>query len=146
MGKAVKSEIADALPRGTLLALARAIAQTYGFPAIMRSSVEQLYNVQWPQPLIFRNGDTALWVDKYYVAYLPETGDVRYLYVTRHHIHEETYSYKKASELRDTHVQLPGVIAAQFRNVLNRMRLQGTHIWIDEECCQMGFSVPRLAE
>ena len=133
MGQTVNADIPDSLPRGTLLLLARGIANKYGFPAVLRSAVEKLYNEHWPQPIILRTEDMTLWVDRYYIAY--QSGDdVKYLYLTRQHIREELQSYRSASKLRNTHISLPGEINSQFRNVLRTMRLSGRKIWISDEC------------
>lgn len=82
-------------------------------------------------PIVRKNGNGTIWVDRYYVAYrLYESSEVRYVYMTRYHILEEVYSYKAASKLRNIQVKLPADIQKQFAYALKHM---DGNIWTDPE-------------
>ena len=86
---------------------------------------------RYPPPIVRKNGNGTIWVDRYYVAYrLYGEIDVRYVYMTRYHILEEVYSYRAASKLRNKQVKLPAEIQKQFAYALKHM---DGNIWTDPE-------------
>ncbi len=86
----------------------------------------------FPQPIVLENCNGTLWVDRFYIAFQREKSpDVKYVYLTKHHLLEEVSGYKKASKARGITVVLPRSIARQFKVALFKMRAAGTEIWID---------------
>ena len=73
-----------------------------------------------------------MWVDKYYIAFQLDNGDVQYTYLTRTHIAEECGSYKKASTERGAKISLPPDILACFRKVKRILNENDMCYWISE--------------
>ena len=112
--------------------LAKAVAEKYGLRkpdyAVLREEMFGMY----PQPVILDSHSGRLWVDRFYVAYqLDGCAEVKYVYVTRHHILEERSAYRVSAKRGDAKHTLPEEIARQFRIISKKMRGSGTEIWID---------------
>ena len=89
---------------------------------------------KFPQPLVLKNENGTLWLDLHYVAYqLSGHADVKYVYITYHHITEECLSYTAATKARGKKIRLPSDIARQFQSAKKQMRDSGTGFWIDSE-------------
>ena len=91
-------------------------------------------------PIMLRNSDSTLWVDRYYMAVQHEDEDVRYVYLTEYHIHEEMYNYRVLKNCRENPPTLPKDIAAQFRLALRRMRASGVLIYVSPEVEGLGLA------
>ena len=121
----------SALSIREILVTANDVADRHGLcrPSLLRMLKE--FNGKYPLPMVLKNGNGTLWVDRYYAAYrLSGQTDVRYVYITKYHILEEVYSYKAASKLRHIQVKLPGDIQKQFAYALKHMN---GNIWVDPE-------------
>jgi len=78
------------MPAGYVIRLAIEAAARWG--TLISSEAEQRILISKPEPLpaIYRWAGAALWVDRYYVAFVhDDVPGVEYLYLTRQHIIEE---------------------------------------------------------
>ncbi len=112
--------------------LAKEVAEKYGLRrpdyAVLRKEMFGKY----PQPVILDSHNGRLWVDRFYVAYqLGGCAEVKYVYVTRHHILEERSAYRVSSKRGDAKHTMPEEIARQFRIISKKMLASGTEIWVD---------------
>ena len=57
--------------------------------------------------------------------------EVKYVYVTKHHILEEKSAYRVSAKRGDAKHTMPDEIARQFRIISKKMLASGTDIWID---------------
>ena len=121
------------LPSLGVYRLARIVAQRYGFSWMEYGRVQKQYRERYGLPLVIENDCGMLWIDRYYIAYQLEDGEVHYVYLTKHHIHEEMLSYKEASKERGVKVDLPGDIKQQFSLVLRQMAKNTSDIWLSPE-------------
>ncbi|MBR5984823.1 MAG: hypothetical protein IK019_00275 [Clostridia bacterium] len=111
--------------------IARDIAGKHHLSCPSHMEMLQAMRGKYSPPIVRKNGNGTIWVDRYYVAYrLYESSEVKYVYMTRYHILEEVYSYKAASKLRDKQVKLPADIQKQFAYALKHM---DGNIWTDPE-------------
>lgn len=114
-----------------ILVIARVIAVKHHLSCPGHLEMLQTMRGKYSPPIVRKNGNGTIWVDRYYVAYrLYESSEVKYVYMTRYHILEEVYSYKGASKLRNATVKLPADIQKQFAYALKHM---DGNIWIDPE-------------
>ena len=75
-----------------------------------------------PVPLIVKNNNCRLWLDRFYIAYShDDENDVHYVYLTEFHIREECHSYALARNQRKSDVRLPGQIEEQFSTALKEI-------------------------
>lgn len=86
------------------------------------------YHSPVPLPLVRANRNGTLYLDRYYIA-ADTTGVPAYIYLTKHHISEEIYSYACASQTRGIKAELPPSISMQFTIALMEMN---NDIWIRE--------------
>ena len=115
-----------------ILVIARDIAVMHHLSCPSHLEMLQTMRGKYSPPIVRKNSNGTIWVDRYYVAYrLYESSEVKYVYMTRYHILEEVYSYKAASKLRNIQVKLPADIQKQFAYALKHM---DGNIWIDPEC------------
>ena len=89
------------------------------------------------QPIVKRCESGTLWVDKYYVAYQIDDGDVHYTYIAKAHLIEEVKSYREAARTRNSEIALPEDIRRCFRIARQNMRATGRPYWIDEPWAKM---------
>ena len=76
-------------------------------------------------PLILTNAQYRVWIDKYYLAVQElHAKDVKYLYISRAHIEEETENYKAVG------MRLPSDIDAAFQAAVKYMGMSRSDIWI----------------
>lgn len=136
-----KSKSTPCLPQHMLLQLANTIANRYGFRRVLPGELSWLYsNTKIPLPIVLRNRDGTLWVDRYYMALQLGDGDVRYIYLTEQHIREEMFSYRTLKNCHDDPAELPRDIAAQFRLALRRMRATMVPIYVSSEVLGLGLA------
>lgn len=112
--------------------LAKEVAEKYGLRrpdyAVLRKEMFGKY----PQPVILDSHNGRLWVDRFYVAYqLDGCAEVKYVYVTRHHILEERSAFRVSAKRQNAEYTMPKEIARQFCVIDKKMRASGTEIWID---------------
>lgn len=112
--------------------LAKAVAEKYGLRkpdyAVLRKEMFGKY----PQPVILDNNNGRLWIDRFYTAcQLDGCAEVKYVYVTKHHILEEKSAYRVSAKRGDAKHTMPDEIARQFRIISKKMLASGTDIWID---------------
>lgn len=86
------------------------------------------YHSPVPLPLSRANCNGTLYLDRYYIA-VDTTGEPAYIYLTKHHISEESYSYACASQTRGIKAELPPSVSMQFTVALMEMN---NDIWIRE--------------
>lgn len=112
--------------------LASETALTNGLAPARREDISRMYYASEKNqfPIIVRCDVGTLWVDKYYVAYQIEDGDVHYTYISKHHISEEICSYRAASRERDSRINLPPDIMKAFREAHYQMQAKGLPYWI----------------
>ena len=70
-------------------------------------TVYNMFRSAFPLPIIVENDRVRIWIDRYYIAHCMEDGEVRYVYLARRHISEETASYRNAARNRDGNYRLP---------------------------------------
>lgn len=121
------------LPSLGVYRLARMVADKHGFPWMDYGRVQKQYRAKYGLPVMVENNAGTLWVDRYYIAYQLNDGDVHYVYLTKHHIREEIGSYREASTERGIKVELPTDIKQQFSTALKRMTKDANDIWISPE-------------
>lgn len=122
----------------SLRALQKAAARTaelYGLKRPDREAVTKMYNstTRYPLPVITTCGNGRLWVDKLYVAYQLDDGDVCYTYLTRLHIAEEVAAYNAASRERGERVPMPADIRKCFVKVKKILDESDMNYWVNEE-------------
>ena len=131
---------APCMPQHMLLQLANAMADRHGFRRIMLNELTTMYSrSKVPLPIMLRNRDGTLWVDRYYMAVQHEDEDVRYVYLTEAHIHEELYNYRVLKKCRENPATLPKDIVMQFRVALRRMHASGVPIYVSPEVEGLGL-------
>lgn len=124
-----------------LLQLANTIANRYGFRRVLPRELSLLYsNTKIPMPIMVRNRDGTLWIDRYYMAQQLGDGDVHYVYLTEQHIREEMFSYRMLKSCREDPAVLPRDIAAQFRLALRRMHASMVPIYVSSEIQELGLA------
>ena len=112
--------------------LAKAVADKYGLRKPDYAVLRKEMFGKFPQPVILDNDNGRLWVDRYYVAYqLDGCAEVKYVYVTRHHILEEKSDYRASAKRGNTKHTMPKEIAHQFGIISKKMLASGTEIWVD---------------
>ncbi len=112
--------------------LARAVAVKYGLRKPYYAVLRREMFGKHPQPVILDSPNGRLWADRFYIAWQPDDStEVRYVYVTRHHILEERASYRIAAKRGEARHTMPEEIARQFRIISKKMLASGTKIWID---------------
>ena len=121
------------LPSLGVYRLARKVAERYGLTWVDYGRVQKQYRARYSLPVVAENDNGTLWIDRYYIAYQLDDGDVRYIYLTKYHIREEVCSYRAASEARNIKADLPAVIKRQFARALKRMAKDASDIWISPE-------------
>ena len=131
---------APCMPQHMLLQLANAMADRHGFRRIMLNELTTMYSrTKIPLPIMLRHKDSTLWVDRYYMAVQHEDEDVRYVYLTEAHIHEEMYNYRVLKKCRENPATLPKDIVMQFRVALRRMHASGVPIYVSSEVEGLGL-------
>ncbi len=110
------------------------LARKYGLPLPNYDALKRTYTQKYAGPLLLHNANGRLWSDRYYIAYqLESTGELKYVYLTKYHIHEELISYRQAAKERDTENLMPKDVKRIFSKTVRIMNGEGTDIWIDEE-------------
>ena len=94
-------------------------------------TVYNMFRSAFPLPIIVENGRVRIWIDRYYIAHCMEDGEVRYVYLARRHISEETASFRNAARNRDGNYRLPAEIGAQFKKAKKFMRSEHSNIWVE---------------
>ena len=79
--------------------------------------------------LITCNNRGVMWVNRDFIAYILNECDVRYVYMTKHHINCERASYSCSSKREE----LPEDTARAFRHAEECMKQDKTTMWIDDE-------------
>lgn len=120
-----------------LAGIARALADITGLPAPSEAELWANWVSPIPLPVMVEGPDARLWVDRYYAAYQPGTGDVKYVYLTPEHIREEQWAYLYARKRRGGEVRLPEDIRRAFDTALKDMRRRGVREWVDEDCVNL---------
>lgn len=123
----------DCLTVRELSFVAQATARKHGLPVPKTDDIARMVNSfrKMPFSLIRENENGRLWVDRYYVAYENEKGDVRYTYCTKHHMLEEERSYRYASKLRRTRIEIPGDVRRCFETAKKSMKARGEAVWVE---------------
>ncbi len=110
------------------------LAKKYGLPLPDYEQLRKTYIQKYAGPLFLHNANGTLWSDRYYIAYqLESTGEFRYVYLTKYHIHEELISYRQAAKERNAENLMPRDIKRIFSKTLRMMNAEGSSIWFDEE-------------
>ena len=108
--------------------LARRVAAAHGLelPSYEKFALEYFSPI--PLPLVTENRSGRLWLDRYYIA--AQTGEEPvYIYIAKHHISEEMFSWSTASGRRNTSIDIPDAVSLQFTVALLEM---SGDIWIRE--------------
>lgn len=122
----------------TLRALQKAATRTaelHGLKRARPDDIARMYNsaTRYAQPVITGCERGILWVDKLYVAYQIDDGDVHYTYLTRLHIAEEVASYNAASREREKKIIMPADIRKCFIEAKRIMHENDMNYWVNEE-------------
>ena len=112
--------------------IASGTALTNGLVPIPREQIARMYYLKGvnQQPIIKRCDAGTLWVDKYYVAFQIDDGDVYYTYISKHHIAEEVSAYREASEERGVKIAMPKDVLRCFKIARGDMLGTGLPYWI----------------
>lgn len=122
------------LSLGALWNLVNRVADRYELPPVPERLLKQYcYTESVSLPVVLTNRAGTIWADRYYAAYLLETGEFRYFYLTCAHIAEETLAYKETARLRGIPDGMPSEIREIFRKALRKMRKDHTAIWFNRQ-------------
>ena len=131
----------DHLTSHLLAALAEKVCRRYGVKPPLPQDISKLYQkYKITPPLILTTETATVWIDRWYVAAERNCDDVEYLYLTRHHIVEETMSYRELKKYRQDPPELPGHIRKQFRTAVSAMKAGGQNIWFSKAAEDLGLS------
>ena len=123
-----------ALTCPALANLVSRIADRYELPLIPERMLRQsCYTDTVSIPVIMENRNGILWADRFYAAYLLNTGEFRYFYLTYTHITEETFGYREAARQRETPDRMPPEIRKTFNKALGDMRKSKYWVWFDSD-------------
>ena len=112
--------------------IASGTALTNGLVPVSREEISRMYYLHEKKllPIIKQCDAGTIWVDRYYVAYQIGDGDVHYTYISKHHLAEEVFAYRKASEERGVAMALPLDILRCFHVAKLEMQATGLPYWI----------------
>jgi hypothetical protein len=110
--------------------IASAVSARYGLEDISFDDVRDMYFESIPIPILARNGNGCIWVDKCYIAYQLKDNILHYIYLTRRHIGEERSAYRTASRQRAQDIRIPKDITAQYDVARKRMRKEKSNLRI----------------
>ena len=98
-----------------------------------------------PMPMIYRRADAALWVDRYYIAYIhDDASGVEYLYLTRQHIIEERIASLRQHRQRGYSDRIPDPIHWQFTAAWREMNHTGKGYALRPVSWQQGEAASHL--
>ena len=101
--------------------MADCLTRRFGLREVTWEEIDYLYTERVPLPVVRESSFARVWIDRLYAAYAERGGAVKYVYITRAHICEETRAYALARRLRKTGVSLPEDIKSEFRRALRYM-------------------------
>lgn len=112
--------------------IASGTALMNGLVPVSREEISRMYyqNEKKLLPILKKCDAGTIWVDRYYVAYQLGDGDVRYTYISQHHLAEEVLAYRNASEERGVTMALPLDILHCFQIAKLEMQATGLPYWI----------------
>ncbi len=110
------------LNRRELKRAADALTRRFGLREVTWEEIDGLYTERVPLPVVRESDIVRVWIDRLYISYAERGGPVRYVYITRAHICEESRSYALARRLRKSGVALPEDVKSEFRRALRYMR------------------------
>jgi hypothetical protein len=115
------------LPIENIIALAHVVADQLAITLPDDAVMAGKLNLQNPHPLVVKSNYYTLWIDRYYIAYShDDEHEVHYVYLTEHHIKEESDSYLDAKG----ESLLPGHIEQQFSYAHENMAKHEKKFWI----------------
>lgn len=115
------------LPVEKIIALTHVVADRLGITLPADAIMAGKLNMQNPYALVVKSNRYTLWIDRYYIAYShDDEHEIHYVYLTEHHIKEESDSYLDA----DGSSSLPGHIEQQFRFAQQAMAQYDKKYWI----------------
>ena len=98
-----------------------------------------------PMPVIYRRADAALWVDRYYIAFIHDDAPgVEYLYLTRQHIIEERITSLRQQRQRGYSDRIPDPIQWQFAAAWREMNRTGEGYALRPVSWQQGAATAHL--
>ena len=92
---------AEELSCRSIFERAAALCSKLGLHCPSYDTVYNMFRSAFPLPIIVENDRARIWIDRYYIAHCMEDGEVRYVYLARRHISEETAAYRNAARNRD---------------------------------------------
>lgn len=112
--------------------LAEAVVAEFGLARVDRAQVRRMYAQATPVPLLLKNENGQLWVDKHCLAYrLPDVA-MHYVYLSRTHIREECRNYQAVAISHDQ----PFAMLVEYQRIFHKegfpMFLAGHQIWIEK--------------
>ena len=112
--------------------IASGTALTNGLVPVSREEITRMYytNEKKLLPIMKQCEAGTIWVDRYYVAYQIDDGDVHYTYISKRHLVEEVTAYRAASKERDTKVAMPLDVQRCFHVAKLDMQATGLPYWI----------------
>jgi len=115
------------LPIEDIIALTHVVADQLAITLPDDTVMAGKLNLQNPHPLVVKSNSYTLWIDRYYIAYShDDEHEIHYVYLTEHHIKEESESYLDAKGAS----LLPGHIEQQFRYAHENMAEHERKFWI----------------
>lgn len=124
----------DFIPLRHLTRIVQSVAAQYGFECPSRDRLSRMYNAsRYTQlPIIVDSERGRLWVDKYYIAFRLGESDIRYVYISKHHIYEEQGAFSAAAKARGIRSQIPRDVLDNFRVARKYMAYKGRHYWVEK--------------
>ena len=117
------------LPIEKIISLTHVVAGHLGITLPDDAAMAAKMNMQNPYPLVVKSNYYTLWIDRYYIAYShDDEHEIHYVYLTQHHIKEESESYLDAKGIS----MLPGHIEQQFRCARENMEKSERKYWVLE--------------
>ena len=95
------------LNRRELKRAADALTRRFGLREVTWEEIDGLYTERVPLPVVRESDIVRVWIDRLYISYAERGGPVRYVYITRAHICEESRSYALARRLRKSGICAP---------------------------------------
>ena len=117
---------------GSLCALGNELCRRFDLKKPKMSRIMEMYFSPVPEPIIVSGREARVWIDKYYAAFRPRDGCVRYVYLSRRHIEEETEGVRELQAERGLNWHLPAEIESAFQEALRLMRQRGTAYIVQE--------------
>lgn len=114
------------LSASEVITIAEKLSSELGFRMPDREKLLKTISQEYPIPVIIHDSGYRVWLDRYYIAYIPpDKSCVRYVYISKAHIMEEYKNYQEM-KLRGFGDCFPPEIGRAFRVAESEMTKTGT--------------------